>query len=443
MAKTITRAAPTISGHAHLGTIYNSLLNYIVAKQDSGTFLLRLDGIKLSPVREAYQKSLEESLRKFGLIPDQIIKQSDRRKLYQSKMTELLKQDGVYFCDCKTFDISCRASMGSPVKILQRDEKYPPPSKIVQIKLLDKGNKDLVSLSTVFATVENDQDYIENITNSNSKLFWQPFNPGYFGSVKPVVMFKFPKALWIQSVEITYKDYPWRAWSIYDGYKGKNKNIAKIERPSSFCYDPDHLSGFCDRISFAPVLCDSLYITPEKYMIDVRPEYVYDGYCRNRNLNLDLDSRGTVVRGVSDNPLDTVFWIYQVADLSFTSAIDDQEFGITHSIRGEDIRSFTFLEAQAARRIGYKPQNYIHGEILNTQMYKYSKFAESPAAREYLKEVDADAILSYLAYRAGLIPELKQLTLKEIVKQSKIDWSELQNNIIIDETVMIEECLKM
>lgn len=439
--KTTTRAALTISGHLHLGGLYNALLNYIAAKKDNGTFLLRLDGIKLNNIRENYQKSLEEDLITFGLVPDQVIKQSDRRELYQSKMTELLKQEGVYFCDCKTDNINYRASMNSQMIELKRDEKYPPPSKIIQIKLLDEENKDLVPLSIVSATVENGQDHIENITNSNSSLFWQPFNPGYFGTVNPVIVFDFPEPKWIQSVEITYKNYPWRAWSVHAKHNGRSINIARVEKWHRFCAGSGYTSGFCDRVSFAPVLCDSLYVMPGRYMVDVRPEYVYDGYCRDRKLGLDLDDRNTVVRGISDNPniLDTVFWIYQVADLSFTSAIDDQEFGVTHSIRGEDIRTFTLLEDQAARRIGYNPQNYIHGEILNPQMYKYSKFAESKPVREYLKEVDANSILSYLAYRTGLIPKLKKLSLCDIVKQSKIDWFEMQN-IVIDEKVMIEKC---
>jgi glutamyl/glutaminyl-tRNA synthetase len=449
--KTITRFAPTISGHAHLGTIYNALINYIVAKKDKGTFLLRLDGIKLNPVREAYQKSLEEDLIKFGLIPDRIIKQSDRRELYKSKMIELLKHDEIYFCDCKTEDINYRASINSlrdtnlQMKVLQRDEKYPSPSKVVQVKLLDEEDKDIVPLSVISATVENGQDHVENITNSKSSEFWQPFNPGYFGTVKPVIVFDFAEPRWIQSVKITFKNYPWRAWSIHARRNGKSINVARVEKWHRFCTGDGYTSGFKDQVSFAPVLCDSLYIMPGRYMLDVRPEYVYDGFCRDRNLNLDLDDRDTVVRGVSSNPdiPDTVFWIYQVADLSLTSAIDDQKFGVTHSIRGEDIRSFTLLEAQAARRIGYQPQNYIHGEILNPKQYKYSKFAGSPAACEYLKEVDADSILSYLAYRAGLIPELKKLSLSSLVRQSIIDWSELQSNVIIDEQIMIEECKKM
>lgn len=408
---------------------------------------MRLDGIKLSPIRKAYQKSLEEDLIKFGLIPDFVVKQSDRRELYQSRMLELLKQDGVYYCDCKASDINYRAAMNSKMTVLQRNEKYPSPSKVVQIKVLDCKNKDLVPLSEVSATVENGQDHIKNIMNSNQGKFWQPFDPGYFGKIKPVIIFNFSEPQWVQSVEVTFKNYPWRAWSIHAERDGQRINIARIEKWHRFCYDSNssYAPGFRDQISFAPVLCDVLYVLPIQYMIDVRPEYVYDGYCRDRNLKLDLDDRNTVVRGVSvflDFP-DTVYWIYQVADLSFTSAIDDQEFEVTHSIRGEDIRSFTFLEQQAARRIRYEPCNYIHGEILNTQQYKFSKFAESPAACKYLEEVDADAILSYLAFRAGLIPKLTKLLLCDLVKQSRFDWSELKRDIVIDEKVMIEECKKI
>ena len=249
MSRVTTRFAPTINGSLHCGHLWNALLNYIIAKQNNGVFFIRFDGIKLSPTRKTYQKSLEEDLCRFGLVPDFLVKQSDRRELYQSKMIELLEQDGVYFCDCTASDITRRAVLGSCPIILERPEKYPPCSKISHIQLLNQDSENVVPRSTVSATAETSDDPITNILNNDPALFWQPFNPGYFGLCKPVIEFSFFAPQWIQSVEITYKNYPWRAWSVFATFNGKESKIAALDKESQFCYDSTgqgqaYLSGF-------------------------------------------------------------------------------------------------------------------------------------------------------------------------------------------------------
>lgn len=73
-----------------LGTLYNCLLNYIFAKQQNGTFFLRLDGQHLTPQRIQFQQSFENDIQKFGMIPDFIMKQSERMNLYRRATENLL-----------------------------------------------------------------------------------------------------------------------------------------------------------------------------------------------------------------------------------------------------------------------------------------------------------------------------------------------------------------
>lgn len=111
--------------------------------------------------------------------------------------------------------------------------------------------------------------------------------------------------------------------------------------------------------------------------------------------------------------------------------------------QGCDIQPFTRFEAQAGQLIEYKPNNRIHGQVLYPNEYKYSKFAESVRAVEYLKKVESDAILSYLAYRTGLLPNLRLYMLKQIVSLANFKSFDGWNHIIVDENQMLDICSKL
>jgi len=438
--KVTTRFAPSLSGRLHIGHLVNVLYNYIWAKQNKGTFFLRLDGIKLTGERVSLQNYFLEDLIAFGITPDFVVKQSDRRELYRQKMVELLDRPDVYFCDCSAADITRRASEGSPVRIMSRDEKYPAPSAIVQIKVFNFNKQNVLNTvpgTSISANLSTTRDPIENVLNKDPSEYWQPYDVGYFGDETPIIRIAFEEKTWVQHVTIIYKDYPWREWKVM----ADKQEVARVIKPNKFCYHPvggdfPYASDFEDSVSFAPVECEELLIIPIKYMRTVRREYCYDGFCRNRHIPyLDLDKPETVVRTIAHNleiP-DTVLWIYSVADLALTSAIDDQEFRVTHTFRGYDIEPFTLLEAEAGKLINYVPNNIMHGEILDSDYYKFSKFRNSVPAVEYLKCKTPDQILSYLANRAGLIPSDKVLSLKRLVEEAQFNPDQIQRHSLIRE----------
>lgn len=437
--KVVTRFAPTLSGRLHLGHLVNALYNYIFAKQHNGTFFLRLDGIKLTGQRISLQKYFVEDLEAFGLIPDFVVKQSDRRDLYKQRMKELLRRDDVYFCDCSAMDITKRASEGSDVKIMSRDEKYPAPSAVVQIRILDEKKQNVIHKAKVSANLSTAHDPISHVLDSEPCRFWQPYDVGYFGTETPIIRILFEEKTFVQHVSIVFKDYPWRKWKVY----ADKREIACVSKQEKFCYHPaggdfPYSPGFEDSVSFAPVECWEILIIPSKYMRTVRREYCYDGFCRNRNLKLDLDKPETVVRTVSALHLpDTVLWIYSVADLALSSAIDDREFRVTHTFRGYDIEPFTLLEAEAGKLINYVPNNVMHGEILDQEYYKFSKFRESRPAVEFLKNRSAEEILTQLAYEAGLIESAGPVgSLGQLVKKAEFRPERLRRHVVINEAAL-------
>ena len=424
----VTRFAPTISGRLHLGSLYNALANYIYAKRSDGTFFLRLDGVGLTPARETFQRQILEDLETFGLVPDFVVKQSDRRDLYRRKVEDLISQGKAYFCNCSVKDIIQRVLAGSDVVFMRRDEKYPPPMGVIQIKVLDERGQDMTHKANLSAS----HGKIESVLNPDRSDFWQPFGIGYMRERNHIhILFHFPEPILLQSIEITYKDYPWQKWSVY----ANGRQAVLVERFNKFCH-PDYPLRCSDSVSFAPIECNDLEIRPLDFMLPTQREYMYDGYCRKRGLRLNLDDDHTVVRCISKNKStpDVVLWIHGIVDLSLSSAIDDKEFGVTHSIRGIDIEPFTRLEKEAARLIGYHPNNIFHGEVLTPGFYKYSKFIRSQPATSYLSEVFPDTLLSYLIGRGNIN---KRRSLKKLVRDFPLFTIQ---NFVIDEKEMIRVC---
>jgi len=92
----VVRFAPSPTGRIHIGNARTALLNYLFAKSQGGTFVLRFDDTDLERSREEYAVSIEEDLRWLGALPDVIVKQSQRFDLYD-RATQLLKDKGLLY----------------------------------------------------------------------------------------------------------------------------------------------------------------------------------------------------------------------------------------------------------------------------------------------------------------------------------------------------------
>ena len=72
---TVTRFAPSPTGHLHLGHAYSAL--FAAAAADDGTFLVRIEDIDAGRSRPAFIDDLLEDLRWLGLrFPEPVRRQS-------------------------------------------------------------------------------------------------------------------------------------------------------------------------------------------------------------------------------------------------------------------------------------------------------------------------------------------------------------------------------
>ncbi|MEJ2411192.1 MAG: glutamate--tRNA ligase [Novosphingobium sp.] len=95
---TVTRFAPSPTGHLHVGNIRTALHNFLLAKQAGGRFLLRIDDTDAARSREEYVEAIRADLSWLGLNPEGEERQSARFDLYESEFERLKGVGRVYPC---------------------------------------------------------------------------------------------------------------------------------------------------------------------------------------------------------------------------------------------------------------------------------------------------------------------------------------------------------
>ena len=95
------RFAPSPTGYLHIGGLRTALYNYLFAKNNKAKFLLRIeDTDQTRHVKNADQQIIE-TLKTFGIEFDEgPFYQSQRLKIYQKHIEQLVKKDKAYYCFC-------------------------------------------------------------------------------------------------------------------------------------------------------------------------------------------------------------------------------------------------------------------------------------------------------------------------------------------------------
>ncbi len=94
--KPVVRFAPSPTGRLHIGNIRTALFNWLFAKKNGGSFILRLDDTDRERSTQEFAKGIVDDLSWLGLTPDRTEKQSDRFELYD-KAAEKLREKGVLY----------------------------------------------------------------------------------------------------------------------------------------------------------------------------------------------------------------------------------------------------------------------------------------------------------------------------------------------------------
>lgn len=98
MPHPIVRFAPSPTGRIHIGNARTALLNFLFAKKHHGEFILRFDDTDVERSKEEFAQAIEVDLAWLGIVPDAVLRQSERFALYHAAATKLREGGRLYPC---------------------------------------------------------------------------------------------------------------------------------------------------------------------------------------------------------------------------------------------------------------------------------------------------------------------------------------------------------
>jgi glutamyl-tRNA synthetase len=109
MADVRVRFAPSPTGYLHIGGVRTALFNWLFARHERGTFILRIEDTDQSRSTDEAIQVILEGLRWAGLNwDDGPYRQTERMELYRQHAMKLLEQGKAYWCVCTPEELETR-----------------------------------------------------------------------------------------------------------------------------------------------------------------------------------------------------------------------------------------------------------------------------------------------------------------------------------------------
>jgi glutamyl-tRNA synthetase len=102
------RISPSPTGYFHVGTGRTALLNWLFARQQGGTFLLRIEDTDEVRNRPQWTDGIYEAMGWLGLDWDETYPQSRNADRHREAAAKLLADGHAYWCQCRQEDIQAR-----------------------------------------------------------------------------------------------------------------------------------------------------------------------------------------------------------------------------------------------------------------------------------------------------------------------------------------------
>lgn len=162
------RFAPSPTGHLHLGGARTALFNYLFAKHNKGTFILRIEDTDRTRSTEEYIEAIIEGMKWLDLDWDEgPYRQVDRFNIYKDYADKLLREGKAYYCYCSPEELEKRRqealAQGRTPKYDGRCKllKEPIPDRVPAIRFMmpQEGEtvvNDLIRGMVVFENAQLD-----------------------------------------------------------------------------------------------------------------------------------------------------------------------------------------------------------------------------------------------------------------------------------------------
>ena len=104
-----SRFAPSPTGYLHIGGARTALFAYLYAKQQRGTFVLRIDDTDRQRSTQEYLDEILDAMQWLGLQWDEgPYYQSQRYDRYQEASERLLREGKAYRCFCTAEEVEAK-----------------------------------------------------------------------------------------------------------------------------------------------------------------------------------------------------------------------------------------------------------------------------------------------------------------------------------------------
>ena len=196
----VTRVAPSPTGYMHLGTFFQSLIDFLLAKNSNGIFYVRNEDTDTAREVEGAVELISDTLKYYNINPDEYefinekkgnygpYTQSKRKEIYHTFIKYLIEIGRAYPCFCTKEELTELRQMQEKNKIkpgyygkYAKYRDYPLEKSIEKIKNNEEyvirfrsegdENKKIKITDLVKGTIEfpeNDEDFV--IMKSSDKL---------------------------------------------------------------------------------------------------------------------------------------------------------------------------------------------------------------------------------------------------------------------------------
>jgi glutamyl-tRNA synthetase len=151
------RIAPSPTGNLHIGTARTAVFNWLFARHNNGTFVLRIEDTDLERSRPEYTENIKSGLTWLGLTWDEgPFFQTQRLDIYKQKIQELLDRGLAYRCYCTTEELDrMREEQKAKGEAPRYDNRHRHLTPEQQTAFEAEGRKSVIRF-----TIEDDREIV-------------------------------------------------------------------------------------------------------------------------------------------------------------------------------------------------------------------------------------------------------------------------------------------
>lgn len=165
MSQLRVRFAPSPTGYLHIGGARTALFNYLLAKKEQGTFILRIEDTDVERSTQESTDAILQAMDWLGLSYDEgPFYQSERFELYKQKVQQLLDEGKAYKCYCSSEELDAKREVA-----LKNGEKPQYDGTCRDVVPRSDDSSYVVRFKTAKQGVTSFNDLIKGVISFNNK----------------------------------------------------------------------------------------------------------------------------------------------------------------------------------------------------------------------------------------------------------------------------------